>query len=131
MELAFAWPTTTGEWYAWSSAVATVLFGLLLMFAPRIAFRLLRLTTTEAHPEAIGQGRATMSGFYLGLGLCCILLAQPMLYIALGVCWAFTVFGRIVSMLSDQGNTPYNWVALVLEAALAALPLAYGLGIVA
>lgn len=131
MELAFPWPITQGEWLAWWSAMATVLFGLLLMFAPRIAFRILRLTTTEAHPEAIGQARATMSGFYLGLGLCCILLAQPTLYIALGVCWAFTVFGRIISMLSDQGNTPYNWVALALEAVLAALPLAYGLGFVA
>jgi primosomal protein N' (replication factor Y) len=102
----------------------------LLMFAPRIAFRMLRLTTAEAHPNAIAQARATMSGFYLGLGLCCILFAQPMLYIALGVSWAFTVFGRIISMMSDQGNTPYNWVALVLECVLAALPLAYGLGFV-
>lgn len=130
MELTFPWPTTPGEWYAWTSALATVVFGLLLMFAPRIAFRVLRLTTAEAHPNAIAQARATMSGFYLGLGLCCILFAQPMLYIALGVSWAFTVFGRIISMMSDQGNTPYNWVALVLELALAALPLAYGLGFV-
>ena len=70
-------------------------------------------------PRASGgtsEARATMSGFYLGLGLCCILLAQPLLYMALGFSWLFTAFGRIVSMLSDRGNTLYNWISLVIEA---------------
>lgn len=131
MEFAFPWPLSQGEWLAWSTAAATVFFGVLLMFAPRIAFRILRLTTREAHPEAIGAARATMSGFYLGLGLACLLLGnQPFLYMALGASWGFTAFGRIVSMMSDQGNTPYNWVALILEIALAALPLAFVFGFV-
>ena len=56
-----------------------------------------------------------MAGFYLGVGLCCILLAQPWLYIALGFSWVFTAFGRIVSMLSDRGGTLYNWISLVIE----------------
>ena len=81
-----------------------------------------RLQTSEA--------RATMSGFYLGLGLCCILLAQPLLYMALGFSWLFTAFGRVVSMLSDRGNTLYNWISLVIELVLAALPLAFSLGFV-
>ena len=62
-----------------------------------------------------------MSGFYLGVGLCCILLAQPLLYMALGFSWLFTAFGRIVSMMSDRGNTLYNWVWLAIELVLAAL----------
>jgi cytochrome c biogenesis protein CcdA len=131
MEFAFPWPLSQGEWLAWSAAAATVFFGVLLMFAPRIAFRILRLTTKETHPEAIGAARATMSGFYLGLGLCCLLLGnQPFLYMALGASWGFTAFGRIVSMMSDAGNTPYNWVALVLEIALAVMPLAFVFGFV-
>ena len=51
--------------------------GLILLFAPRIALRILRLQTVPEHPEAASEARATMAGFYLGLGLCCILLAQP------------------------------------------------------
>ena len=39
-----------------------------------------------------------------------------MLYMALGFSWLFTAFGRIVSMLSDRGNTLYNWISLVIEA---------------
>lgn len=131
MEFALPWPVTQGEWLAWSSAVVTVVFGLLLLFGPRLALRILRLQTVENHPEAVSEARATMSGFYLGVGLCCILLAQPLLYMALGFSWLFTVFGRIVSMLSDQGNRLYNWVWLIVALVLAALPLAFAFGFVA
>ncbi|MBX3571872.1 MAG: DUF4345 family protein [Mesorhizobium sp.] len=130
MEFAFPWPFSHGEWLAWSSAVVTVLFGLILFFAPGLSLRLLRLQTTPEHPEALAEARATMSGFYLGLGLTCILFAQPMLYIALGVSWALTAFGRIVSMMSDRGNTLYNWVSVAVEIVLAALPLAFAFGLV-
>lgn len=131
MEFAFPWPMSQGEWLAWTSAAVTVFFGLLLLFAPRISFRILRLQPREDRPEAIGEARATMAGFYLGLGLCCILLAQPLLYLALGVSWAFTAFGRVISMLSDRGGTFYNWASLAVETALAALALAYSFGFVA
>lgn len=127
MDFMFPWPMSQGEWLAWASAAVTVLFGLVLFFAPHIAFRLLRLETRADHPEAIAQGRATMAGFYLGLGLCCILLAQPWLYMALGFSWLFTAFGRLVSMLSDRGVTPYNFIAIVVELVLAALPLGFAL----
>jgi uncharacterized membrane protein HdeD (DUF308 family) len=130
MSFEFPWPFTQGEWLAWSSAVVTILFGLIMLFMPRIGLRILRLQTVPEHPEATSEARATMSGFYLGLGLCCILLAQPLLYMALGFSWLFTAFGRAVSMLSDRGNTLYNWISLVIELVLAALPLAFSLGFV-
>jgi hypothetical protein len=130
MELAFPWPVTNGEWLAWGSAAATVVFGLLMFFAPRITLRILRLQTTEAHPEAVAESRATMGGFYLGVGLCALLLAQPFIYMTLGLSWLFTAFGRIVSMLSDRGNTLYNWVSLVLELVLALLALVFAFGLV-
>jgi hypothetical protein len=131
MEFAFPWPMSQGEWLAWSSAAVTVLFGALLFFAPALSLRILRLQTAPNHPEAVAEARATMAGFYLGLGLCCLLLgSQPFLYMALGLSWGFTAFGRIVSMLSDKGHTIYNWVSLVLEVALAAMPLVYALGLV-
>lgn len=128
MEFAFPWPATNGEWLAWSSAVITVVFGLLMFFAPRLTLRVLRLQTTDAHPEALSEARGTMGGFYLGAGLCALLLAQPLVYMTLGACWLFTAFGRMVSMMSDQGNTIYNWASLVVELALAALLLGFALG---
>jgi hypothetical protein len=129
MDFTFPWPTSQGEWLAWASAVATILVGLIALFAPRLAFRILRLAPAENHPEAIAEARAS-SGFYLGLGLCCILLGQPLLYMALGFAWMFTAFGRIVGMMSDGANTAVNWLWLVVEAILAALPLVAFFGLV-
>lgn len=130
MEFYFPWPMSNGEWMAWGSAVVTVLLGLLFLFAPTVGLRLLRLRTSEARPEAVGEARSRLAGFYLGIGLCAILLAQPLLYMALGFSWLFSAFGRVISMLSDRGNTPFNWVSLVIDIALAALPLGFAFGLV-
>lgn len=130
MGFEFPWPVSPGGWLAFSSAAITVVFGLILLFAPRFSYRLMRLQTVPEHPEALSESRATMSGFYLGLGLCCLLLDQPLLYLALGASWGFTAFGRIVSMMSDRGNTLFNWVSVIIEAALAAMPLVMVFGFV-
>ena len=128
MEFSFPWPLSQGEWLAWTSAVATLSFGLLLFLAPGIGFRLMRLQPHPEKPEAIAEGRSRLAGFYLGLGLCAVLLAQPLLYMALGFSWLFTAFGRMLAMMSDGAGTPYNWLVLVLELLLALLPLAFAFG---
>ena len=130
MEFSFPWPLSNGEWMAWGSAAVTVFFGVLLLFLPGLSLRILRLRTTDNHPEALSEARSTMAGFYLGVGLCCILLAQPLIYMALGFSWLLTAFGRVVSMLSDRGNTIFNWVSVVVELALAILPLLFAFGFI-
>ena len=130
MEFAFPWPMSQGEWLAWSVAAFTLLFGLAMLFAPGLTLRLLRLQPKADHPEAVAEARATMAGFYIGVGLASILLAQPLIYLTLGACWALTAFGRIVSMLSDDGNTVLNWFRLVVEIVLAGLVLAFARGFV-
>ncbi|MGH6861475.1 MAG: DUF4345 family protein [Phyllobacterium sp.] len=125
------WPASQGEWMAWLSAAITTVFGLISFFAPRVSLRILRLQTVPAHPEAVSEARATLAGFYLGLGLSALVFSQPFLWIALGVSWGFTVFGRLISMMSDRGNTPYNWVSVIVELALAAGPLLFAFGFVA
>lgn len=124
----FYFPTSLGEWLAFSSAIVTIIFGFLLFFMPKWSLRLLRLQTFSDVPSAISESRATMAGFYLGVGFCCILLAQPLLYLALGVSWLITAFGRIVSMVLDKGNTKYNWLSWPIEAALGILPTLYVFG---
>lgn len=126
----FYWPTSQGEWMAWGSAVVTIVFGLMCLIAPRLSLRILRLQTLPDHPEAVSESRATIAGFYLGIGLCAVLFAQPLIYLALGAGWGFTAFGRIISMLSDRGVTLFNFISVLIEAVLAALPLLYGLGLI-
>jgi hypothetical protein len=71
-----------------------------------------------------------MGGFHLGLGIAALLLAQPMVYLALGAAFALAAFGRILSMLSDGGSTVVNWLYLIVQIVLSALPLAYVFGFV-
>jgi uncharacterized membrane protein HdeD (DUF308 family) len=131
MEFTFPWPVTQGEWLAWVSAAVTVLLGAVLLFAPGLSFRLFRLPPKPERPEAYAAARANMAGFYLGLGLCCLLLGnQPFLYMALGFSWLFTAFGRIVSMMSDRGTGLANWLWLAFDLVLSALALAFALGFV-
>ncbi len=130
MGFAFPWPLSFGEWLAWSCAVFTILVGLFLLFAPETGLRMFRLQTRPDHPEAVAAARANLAGFYLGLGIACVLLAQPLLYLALGLCWALTGFGRLVSMLSDDGNTLYNWIALAIEIVLALMVLLFSFGLI-
>lgn len=124
----FYFPTSPGEWAAFASAVVTILFAILLFFMPRLSLRILRLQTFPDVPSAVSESRATMAGFYFGVGFSCILLAQPLLYLALGVSWLFTAFGRIVSMVLDKGNTKYNWISWPIEAILGILPTLYAFG---
>lgn len=130
MEFAFPWPVSFGEWLAWSAAVITVLLGLFFLFAPRLTLRALRLQVIARYPDTMAEVRGRLAGFYLGLGLACILLAQPLLYLALGFSWAFTAFGRMVSMLSDRGGTLYNWAVLAVEVVLASMALAFAFNVV-
>ncbi|MGN6468671.1 MAG: AGROH133_08824 family phage infection protein [Rhizobiaceae bacterium] len=130
MDLSFPWPMSQGEWLGWISALVTVLAGLVFLFAPGTMLRALRLQAAPDRPQALAEVRGRMAGFYLGLGLSAILLAQPLVYMALGFSWAFTAFGRLVSMLSDGGGRLYNLGLFVVEVLLAALPLLFAFGLV-
>ncbi|MEM1378268.1 MAG: DUF4345 family protein [Pseudomonadota bacterium] len=114
-----------GEWAAILSAVITIIFGLICFFAPRTTYRILRLRTEEGVPEALSESRATMAGFYLGVGILAIAFSQPLLWLALGAGWAFTALGRLVSIIFDRGNTQFNWISIGMEAGLAVGPLVY------
>ena len=127
----FYLPTTTGEWLAWMSAAVTAFLGLVMLFAPGISMRLLRLQPANGRSEAYGSIRATMAGFYLGLGIGCLIFAQPFLWVVLGTAWGFALFGRFISMMSDKGSSFYSTVFAVIEFVLAAGPLLYTFGLVA
>lgn len=123
-------PTETGEFLAFCAAVVTSLLGLIFLFAPGIAFRALGIDLREGRRGGYAEARSTMGGFHLGLGIAALLLAQPMVYLALGAAFALAAFGRILSMLSDSGNTVVNWLYLIVQIALSALPLAYVFGFI-
>ncbi|MFS8147279.1 hypothetical protein ATY78_21670 [Rhizobium sp. R635] len=125
MELYF--PTELGEQLAFCSAAFTALAGFVMMFAPGHALRLLGLQAREGRPEGFGEARS-MGGFYLGFGASAIMLAQSWIYMALGASFVMAAFARIISILSDKGSNIVNYLLLVVQVALAALPLLYVFG---
>lgn len=128
MDMEFPWPVTNGEWYAFAAAMVTILFGLCFMFMPRLSLRAIGLAAGSTQGLAISEARSTMAGFYIGLGLCCVLTGQFWIYMALGFCWGFAAFGRLISILSDRSHLVMNWGRFALELLLAIFPLFYSLG---
>jgi hypothetical protein len=124
-------PQTHADMLPFAAACLTMLFGLVALFAPRLTLRALRLTTADGHPEAVGESRATIAGFWLGVGLVsAAFYDQPFVQMALGAGWLFTGFGRLVSILSDRGATLTNWLFLALNLLLALMALAPVFGLV-
>jgi hypothetical protein len=123
----FYFPTELGERLAFGAAAFTALAGLVIMFAPGYAMRLFGLQPREGRRDGYAEQRS-MGGFYLGFGLSAVMLAQDWIYMALGAAFAMAAFARLVSLLSDKGGTILNYLLLVVQIILAALPLGYVFG---
>ncbi|MBB3966868.1 DUF4345 family protein [Rhizobium metallidurans] len=123
----FYFPTELGEQLAFGAAAFTAFAGFIIMFAPGYAMRLYGMQVREGRRDGYAELRS-MGGFYLGFGLAAIMLAQDFTYLALGGAFAMAAFARIISLLSDRGSTVMNYVLLVVQVVLAALPLGYVFG---
>jgi len=128
IELAF--PFSTGEWLAWLTALATVLIGFALMVVPRSFMNLLGLAPKAGTQNGVSEVRGPFGGMWVGMGLACLLLAQPLVYLALGLAFAFAVIGRLISFVFDRTFNIHCCVATVFEALSAFFPIAYALQII-
>ncbi|PPJ45320.1 DUF4345 domain-containing protein [Rhizobium sp. KAs_5_22] len=125
----FYFPTEFGEQLAFGAAAVAALIGALVMFAPGLTLKFFALQPRELRPEGYGAARSA-GGLIVGFSATALMLAQPTLYLAFGAAMALAAFGRILSIMSDRGNTLRNFLLLVVEILLAALPLFYVFGLV-
>ena len=128
MELAI--PLEFGEQLAFGAAIFSAMMGLMMMIAPGFSLRVLGFSPPDASTAPFSEMRSSLGGFYLGLGASAILVAQPFVYFALGLGFAVAAFARILSILSDRGNTIRNYIFLVVQIVLSALPLGYFFGFI-
>lgn len=129
IELAF--PYSTGEWLAWSSAAICVVLGLVILIVPKFFMKFTGLSGAVDRPSGVSEIRGPLGGTLMGLGIAAILLAQPLVYAALGIALAGMVLGRLISMVFDGARCVKVLVLTLFEAVLAFMPLAYVFGLVA
>jgi hypothetical protein len=120
-------PTETGEFLAFCAAAVTVLFGLFALFAPGTALKLAGLQMRDGSREGYAFARSA-GGFYAGIAIVALLMAQSWIYMAIGGGFALAAFGRILSLMSDGSFTAKNLLVLAVQAVLAVLPLGYAFG---
>lgn len=128
-DMEFYFPTEFGEQLAFGAAAFTALIGFAVMFAPGLSLSFFGLQIKDGRREGLAEARST-GGFLLGISLAALLLAQPMVYLAFGGAIGLAAFARLVSIMSDGGNIIQNILLLVVQAALAAFPLAYVMGLI-
>lgn len=122
-------PTETGELLAFLAAIVTGLFGLFVLFAPGMALKFAGLQPKEGSREAYAFARSA-GGFYVGLAIVALMMAQSWIYMAIGGGFTLAGFGRILSLMSDRSFSLKNLLALLVQAVLAALPLGYAFGFI-
>ncbi|NDW02830.1 AGROH133_08824 family phage infection protein [Jiella pacifica] len=126
----FTLPTNLAGWLPFTAAVVAILLGLAALFAPRLILSAIGLAPSAGSIDALGGARASLAGFWLGVGLVgAALYDQPFIQLALGTGWLFSAFGRLVSLLTDGASLRAIFYLLV-ELALACAALAPALGFI-
>lgn len=127
----FILPQTNGEWLAWISAVYLIVNGLLKMLIPGQWTNFKKIQIIDDNGHGMAMLRGPLGGGNLGLGMAVLILhPQPLLYIAVGGMFAFTVIGRFISIIVDRTYSVQNWISLIMEALLGFFALAYAFGLI-
>ncbi len=125
IEIAF--PEEWTERWAFITATVTMLIGLAAMIMPVRVGRLMGLFFHDDARQGLSEMRGPIGGMWVGLGLACLLLAQPFTYFALGLGYLFAVIGRLLSLIVDRTFMLYCLIAIGLELLAAYFPLRFAL----
>ncbi len=104
-----------------------MVFGFLTLFAPRIALGAggLMLSMTRRGGEAAVRSQG---GIALGSGLMGLLVANPLVDLALGAALLLSAFGRVLALLLNRGRPVFAATALVVQLLLSLILLAHVFG---
>ncbi len=119
------------NWVVSIVALLTLGLGLIALFMPKLALRILKLEHRISMPFAIGETRGSLAGFYIAIGFVVLAYPQPadFMIVVLGAAWLFTGMGRMVSIVADRGLTAYNIAGTVFEVAVGAVVLSIVFGL--
>jgi hypothetical protein len=98
-----------------------VLLGLLGLVFPGRVSRVVGVAPVGA--LGFSEVRATYGGFFLGLGVACLVAQSTEAFVVAGTAWGAAAFVRVLSVVLDHSRTRENFAGVLIEAAMAALLL--------
>jgi hypothetical protein len=107
------------DWLPRIGAVLTLVFGIVGFFKPRAITDSQQIALQS--PMALSEARVVFGGIHLGCGLMALVLNQPVIYLTLGVGWAFGLLARFYSMLADKTSLQQSMPGIVVDALMAFL----------
>ena len=103
-------------------AVVTVVLGCVGLLFPSAVGRVLGIEPDR--PLGISEFRATYGGFFLGLGIGCLVAQSVPVFTVVGAAWCAAALARIVSFAVDGSRTRHNLAGVGVEAGIGLAMLA-------
>lgn len=126
-EAAFSVPTEPGALLSFWCGVVVATYGLIIMFAPRIALFVAGLDMKAGAETALG-GVRSLGGMAVGTGLMVVLSGSIMLLLGFAVAMAGVLVGRALSLVLNRGNWIVQGISAVTGLLLLLPPLNYVFG---
>jgi hypothetical protein len=107
------------EWLPRIGAFLTVVLGLVGFFKPRLITDSQQIELSS--PMALSEARVVFGGLHLGGGIMALALHEPLIYMTLGVAWAFGLLARFYSMAADKVNLQQSLPGIFVDSVMAFL----------
>jgi hypothetical protein len=102
-------------------AILITVLGIVGFLKPLMVAKLVGLTPSE--PHGISEIRATLGGFFIGLGGFALYSQNTVIYGAIGVGWLGAAIARIFSLIIDRKINKENIGGVILEGGIGILLL--------
>jgi hypothetical protein len=103
-------------------AVVTVMLGCLGLLFPKAVGRVLGIEPDR--PLGISEFRATHGGFFLCLGIGCLVAQSVQVFTVVGAAWCAAALARMMSYAVDGSRTVHNLAGVGVEAGIGLAMLA-------
>jgi hypothetical protein len=97
-------------------AVVTAMLGCLGLLFPKAVGRVLGIEPDK--PLGISEFRATYGGFFLCLGIGCLVAQSAQVFTVVGAAWCAAACGRVTSCAVDGSRTGQNLAGVGVEAVI-------------
>jgi hypothetical protein len=103
-------------------AVVTAMLGCLSLLFPNAAGRVLGIEPNR--PLGVSEFRATYGGFFLCLGIGCLVAQSAQVFTVVGAAWCAAASARVMSYAVDGSRTGHNLAGVGVESGIGLAMLA-------